>query len=562
MKLNFKWIAISLISCLGVIVYSNSFHCSFHLDDQCYVIDNSSIRQISDLLKIWKFYPCRFVAFLSIAINYHFHQLDVFGYHLFNLLVHLVTAILVWWMVILTLSTPAMKENKITRHSELIALCAGLIFVSHPAGIEAVTYICQRAASMATMLYVASLCFYIKSRMVTETNLNTALMPRTKQALSESPQENIHKLYFCSSWIVAVLAMYTKENAITLPLMIVLYEYCFLNRRKDFLHSPVMKYLVPFLLTMLLIPLTMLLAKSKLIQQFQGNAQGPGGISPLHYLFTQFRVMVTYIRLVFLPVHLNLDYDYPVFNSFFDLPVLISFISLITILVWAKSLFSKYRLIAFSIFWFFLVLLPESSIIPFLDVIFEHRLYLPLVGYSIFLVGGLYYLLGKWNIKWLVMTLMIVIVCNSILTYKRNKDWSDNFRLWNDAIAKSPQKARPYISRGFYYYDKGDLTAALTDYNKGIELNPHIADAYGNRGNVYDKQGKLTQAMSDFNKALELNPDLTMFYVNRGLIHYKQGHLALAMAEYNKAIERNSENVNAYINRCLIIDYSDFVVEK
>ena len=123
--------------------------------------------------------------------------------------------------------------------------------------------------------------------------------------------------------------------------------------------------------------------------------RGSMGISPMHYLLTQFRVMVTYIRLVFLPVNQNLDYDYPIFKSIFEFPVLISFLFLIFILFSAKRLFSKYRLVSFSIFWFFLTLLPESSLFPIHDVIFEHRLYLPLVGYSMFLVSSVYYLLGK-----------------------------------------------------------------------------------------------------------------------------------------------------------------------
>ena len=100
--------------------------------------------------------------------------------------------------------------------------------------------------------------------------------------------------------------------------------------------------------------------------------------------------MVTYIRLLFLPFNQNLDYDYPVFKNIFELPVLISFLFLIAVLFFAKRLFLKYRLVSFSIFWFFLTLLPESSFLPIKDVIFEHRLYLPLVGYSI--------ILGQWHV--------------------------------------------------------------------------------------------------------------------------------------------------------------------
>ena len=153
---NLLFLSPILIICLGAIVYSNSLHCSFHFDDSYFIVDNFSIRNIYDLLSIWKYYPCRFFTFFSIAFNYHLHQLNVVGYHLFNLAVHLISATLVWWLVLLTLSTPAMKDNKITEHANLIALLAGLIFVSHPVQTESITYLWQRAASLTTLFYLAS----------------------------------------------------------------------------------------------------------------------------------------------------------------------------------------------------------------------------------------------------------------------------------------------------------------------------------------------------------------------------------------------------------------------
>ena len=101
-----KLLSIILISCLGIIVYSNTFHCSFHFDDEFFLVDNLAIRNISNLQNIWNFLPCCFVTLLSLAFNYYFNGFNVFGYHLFNLAVHVVSAILVWWLVILTLFTP------------------------------------------------------------------------------------------------------------------------------------------------------------------------------------------------------------------------------------------------------------------------------------------------------------------------------------------------------------------------------------------------------------------------------------------------------------------------
>ena len=229
-----------------------------------FIVDNLAIRNISNLQNIWNFLPCCFVTLLSIAFNYHFNGLNVFGYHLFNLAVHLVSAILVWWLVILTLSTPAMKDpayggagNKITQHANLIALFAGLVFVSHPVQIEAVTYIWQRAASMAALFYLASLCFYVKSR-------------------CRGGREG--RPYYILSLITAIMAMFTKENTITLPLMILLYEFYFfevgetlavartaLNWSSYRTLVVTRRYLLPFLLTLFIIPVTMLFTHNKSI---------------------------------------------------------------------------------------------------------------------------------------------------------------------------------------------------------------------------------------------------------------------------------------------------------
>ena len=91
-------LSIVIISCIGIMVYSNSFNCSFHFDDYYSIVKNPHIRNIYDLHGIWCIRPSRFITYFSVALNYHFNGLNVFGYHIFNLVVHLISAILVWWL--------------------------------------------------------------------------------------------------------------------------------------------------------------------------------------------------------------------------------------------------------------------------------------------------------------------------------------------------------------------------------------------------------------------------------------------------------------------------------
>ena len=369
-----KLFTVIIICSLGIITYSNTFHSPFHFDDEPYIVNNFSIRNISNLHNIWNFFPSRFITILTLALNYHFSQLNVFSYHISNLAIHLGAAILVWWLVILIFSTPIMKKGTLSKYANPIALFIALIFVSHPIQTESVTYIWQRTTSLTGFFYLFSLCFYIKSRLLKIDN-NTA---------------SKWGLFYAISYIFCILIMFTKENAATLPLIIILCEFCFfnINRYSDW------KYALYFLITLLIVPVILFSTRTNSFIAIQRLIDKPLNNAGSYFL-TQFRVIVTYIRLLFLPLNQNLDYDYPIAKGLMDITTLGSLSILITIIISAVKLLPRYRILSFGIFWFFITLLPESSIMPLDDVIFEHRLYLPMVGYSLFIVAGLYYLFTK-----------------------------------------------------------------------------------------------------------------------------------------------------------------------
>jgi len=523
-----KLFSIIIICSLGVIIYSNTFFTSFQLDDFSSIVANPAVKNIANLQNIWNFWPTRFISYLSVALNYHYHQLDVFGYHFLNLVIHLGSALLVWWLTLLTFFTPAMKGLKITRRAYLIAFFTGLIFAVHPVQTEGVTYIIQRSASLATLLYLGSLSLYVKSRLLKEQMGNTL----------------VFKCCYAFSLAAAVAAMFTKEMAITLPLMVSLYELTFFKIEKSYNW----KYLGPFLCTLLIIPLTMLLTQSVSFTGLHRVAEPGAGITPWQYLLTQFRVIVTYIRLLFIPLNQNLHYDYPIAANFFNLPILASLLFLVSIIISGIKLFRNYKLASFGIFWFFLALIPESSIIPIKDVIFEHRLYLPLVGYSLILVSSLYYLFQEKRIKFVILILSVTTIFYSALTYQRNKLWKNELTLWDDVIRKSPHKEKAYVEHGLFYQAVGNPNQAISEFSKAIKINPQYARAYANRGNVYQVQGNLNQAVSDYNRAIELNPYYAEAYSNRGLACYVQGNINQAVTDFNKALEINPDLAGTYRN--------------
>ena len=153
----FDALSLFVITVLGIAIYSNSFTCSFHFDDLVHIVNNEKIRDLSDIRSWWSHSPNRPLPVFTLALNYHFHELDVWYWHLFNLIFHLINACLVYWLCLLLFSTPYLKVQKFSPYKRYIALFTALLFLSHPLATQSVTYIIQRMTSMVALFYFLSL---------------------------------------------------------------------------------------------------------------------------------------------------------------------------------------------------------------------------------------------------------------------------------------------------------------------------------------------------------------------------------------------------------------------
>lgn len=215
-----------LIIAIGLLAYSNSFNSPFQWDENDFLVQNPIVKNLNYFWEPSKakvgdpvfyfFLRTRYIAYLTFAINYKLHGFHVLGYHIFNLTVHLFNALLVYLLMLLTFKTPFLSGSSLKKSSNLIALFSALIFVSHPLQTEAVTYIYQRLASLVTFFYLFSIVFYIQWRL--------CLDDQKVSYFKSTP-------YFILSLISTIFAMKTKENALTLPLVIFIYEFFFF--RKD-----------------------------------------------------------------------------------------------------------------------------------------------------------------------------------------------------------------------------------------------------------------------------------------------------------------------------------------
>jgi tetratricopeptide (TPR) repeat protein len=253
--------------------------------------------------------------------------------------------------------------------------------------------------------------------------------------------------------------------------------------------------------------------------------------------------------LLILPINQVFDYNYKLVTSFLDPRAWVCFLALLGLIALGIATFKKHRVISFGIFWFFLTLSIESSIIPLQDLIFEHRTYLPSFGFFLILAYLIYWLTWDKARTIGLSIFALIIVSNSVLTYMRNNVWKDEITLSTDSIKKSPGKARPYNNRGDALVDKDRFEEANKDFDKAIELLPTFAMAYYNRGNMYQKQKKYDQALADFNKAIRYRPDFDKAYNNRGTLYKETSRFDEAIVDYDRAISINPGYYMVYNNR-------------
>ncbi len=564
--LNRQLVHILVIVVAVFLAYSNTFPVPFQLDDIDNIVNNPAIKNVryftdpswidsADNTDVFDkpLFKTRFIGYSTFALNYALDGLNVRGYHLVNLLIHAVNAALLYWIIILTLRTPSFPADSGTERSlfssprDLFALFTALLFAVHPVQTQAVTYIVQRFASLATLFAFLALLLYIRFRLA---GLNPRVVPRPFGFGASLKQYAA----YAGSLVSVVLAMKTKEFGMLLPVVITMYELLFFEGSA----KKRLQYLLPFGLTMAILPITLLNIAGSLpgaggVNDVASQISGTqGGIPRLDYLFTQFRVIVTYIRLLFLPIDQAFDYDYPVYHSLLAPPVAVSLLFLLSIFTAGLHMYRLsrvegthghlYRLCSFGIFWFFLTITPESSIIPIADVIFEHRVYLPSAGFFISLTSIVALVFAHWQNRTrstngvLIAAAVLLMIALATATYARNVVWQSSIAQLQDDIRKSPGKARPHRALGGIYAEQGRIAEALYHIRTAIALKPDDADAHYSLGLLFAGLGRMEEAVNEYKLAIGIRFEYAEAHGNLGVAYAQQGRTDEAIREYRTVL--------------------------
>ena len=529
-----KLLCLDVLLVIGLVfivfaIYSNSLQAPFYLDDSQFVnnpsiqIDNISLKNLYNL-KLEN-YETRPLSVISLAINYYFNKNNVFGYHIFNISVHILTGIFLFLFFKVTLDF--LPEKKLTQSTRFIPFFAALIWLVHPIQIQSVTYIIQRMNSMAALFYILSMLLYIHAR------------------LSKTSWRKYILFTCCLS--TALLALSSKENAAILPIFIFLYEWFFIQD----LNISWFKRKIPFILgiSVFLVIMGLIYMGNNPTDQILSKYSARG-FTPYQRVLTQFRVVIFYISLLIFPKpsRLNLEHDFSLSYSFIEpITTILSFSALIALLCVSVWLAKRERLLSFAILWYLGNLVLESSVIP-LEIIFEHRNYLPSTLLCLLGTTAVFrFVKGKRQSMILLCTIVVLF---SFWTFKRNSIWSDKILFYEDALNKSPSNVRVNMDLAEALIGKGRFDEGVQYYrmaivlseekrNSGEVLQPYHYDSIFHLATRLAEKKRYSEASILFERVVQLYPHDANYHNNYAFVLEKLGYLDKAIYHYSQALRYN-----------------------
>jgi tetratricopeptide (TPR) repeat protein len=531
-------VAVLLLALLAA--YHNSFTASWHFDDFPNIVENinvhmsaltwESIRQ--SMLGIEQRGMNRPLAYVSFALNHYFGGLEVFGYHLVNFVVHCLTALLLYGFVRRTLELPFLKD-RYGLHSSEIACLAALFWACNPVQVSSVTYIVQRMASLGALFYIASLYGYLRGRTVQEGRNRAA--------------------FYSLALISALLALGTKENTLTLPAAVLLYDVLFIQGvRRETIRRSALIALIPLGLALFYAALRV--SPSSL---FEGYALRPFTLT--ERLLTEPRVILFYLSLLFFPLssRLTLLHDFDLSRSLWEPWTTFPSILVVSLLLGAGIFIAKKRpLLSFALLFFLLNHVIEGSFIP-LEIVYVHRNYLP--SMFLFVVPAAWLVrkvveapasrYGRVLAAGSIAGILLFGVANTIL---QNRLYEDEMSLWSDNIRKAPNLYRPYQNLSRALTKEGRYDEALEAMRRALEA-PGVSFTfqkfvtYNDLGDLFAFRGNLTEAEGNYLRAVELAPFYAKPYFGLTKVLLRENKPDEALAYARRALDRDAGNAEFHL---------------
>ena len=534
------WLLSAVVVVVGLVAYGNSFDVPLVFDDFLTIQNNDFVRTgVASVQAL----GARSLLYLTFNINYALHEQDVWGYHLVNLILHLLNGLLVLLIALFTFRRVEIEESK----ARIYSLLAATFFVCHPIQTQAVTYISSRSETLSTLFYLLAFLVFVR-------------VP-------------VRWIGFRLSLVVGAImyaGLLSKETVISLPAALVVYDFLFLSRSDARQLLGRWKFYATFLVGGVGAGYFLLTGP---LRNAVGSAQ-VGNLTPWYYLLTESKVILRYIQLTLLPIGQNLDHDIYPSTSLLEPVVLASSVTLVCLLGLAWFVRIQCPVVSFSILWFFVTLAPTSSFVPIVDFMFEHRMYLPMVGIcmSFPILIDLFGRTLKERIRFrprLVPVAAGILTALTIATVMRNGVWQDEVTLWADVIEKSPGKLRGHNALAMAHFRKGEYGEGLRVAREGLELFPEQRNGFADSiGNMLLQLGRYDEAVEVFggvvaDEAAKAAPDtyfLAMEFNNLGVAYLWKWRLLrsnqqnISTASFEEEKRRILEPALEAFNRALEYD--------
>ncbi len=528
-----------LLFVAGLIAYSNTFYGAFCWDDKAQILISEDVHDLTDFAdpSVWMDVNYRPLSKLSFALNWFLSGENVFGYHIINLLLHILTAFVAYLLARYTLTLLSYDKRFDQRMKNVSALFVALLFLLHPLQTMAVTYIVQRMTIMAALFYILAVFLYAKGR---HTYINDGLNRRSLGLL-------------LLAVLAGILGVMSKQNAASFPLAFILYELFFIRK-------PDGKYCRKYVLSSIAI----------FIAAFLGVALA--GLLPaetaqytrLEYFSGQLGIFHKYLLLILFPISQNVDYFIILEPPLFGTKEIFGAILFFGMLLLGIITFRKNKLVSFGIFWFFIAMSVESGIIPIRDIMMEHRMYLSMFGIGIILAGIIMTYIPYKSVYAVYTVGIIIFMLLALGTYNRNKVWQSELLLWQDCLDKNPDNPRAMNNLGLAIQANSkfansmqqrnkDLRLAISYFSKSMTGDTVFMQAYLHRGLAYLEMEEYQKALSDIQRVASTKPrhEYLKLYIE-GVIYAKQGLLEKSLSNFDKAIEKKDDFALLYSWRGLV----------
>lgn len=506
------------------LVYLGCLRNAFLWDDQVVLVANSFIKNWKNIGHLFSSsyftgsgeLSYRPVATLSYMVGHGLWGLSESGFHGFSLGLHLIAGFAVY-----SLLREIFNENA-------PAFWGAALFLLHPVNSEAVLEASFNEEILCTAFFVTAFHLFVR-RDKTKAKWKTYSLSLT--------------CYF--------LALFSKEMAIVLPLLLLLYD-TLLNKEKISLLHPARWTIHAGYWMVSLFYLWVrfwVLRNPKEIQV--GYIQDSFWVNAL----TMFKVFFLYLKQLIWPSHLSPDHFVEISTKLNDPRVMLSLAGGAGLAaVWVLFL-KRSRLLAFFMAWTVVGLLPVMNLVPFLkdNLMADRYLYLPSIGFCAFMSQGLTEI-GPWKQR-AKPFLMVLLLGYGFLTFRRVGEWRNAVQFWGRAVVTDPQSIESHNRLGAAYSQRGEFEKATEEYLKALRLNPKSTRALNNLGNVYFSTGRYDRAIQMYDQSLAIDPHFAVTYSNRGSAHKMAGQGEQAISDYLRAVELNPAFAEVYLN--LAMTYED-----